>query len=260
MLMSDGVNTLSCGDPVGAAAAGVTEEASWGQGLAEPREELQEEEPQPEARACSTGRPSRHPKAPGTEQPTAPRDPLLVLGLLLRGLGRGGELNPLVDDQSLTANAICQINRFIVNTLKDGRRVVVLMEMEVLRPGHAVPAKIGNPVPYTEGKAPSLAGPWQLPSGRSLVFGPGLITAAFLLLLLSFLLMLLGELHRGVFSGQGGDQHGITKPSRSSCRWHSRAWNSRGGTNNDLWPGHGGEGGAMGIDEHCLGVKRCGAL
>uniref|UniRef100_A0A8C6VEJ0 Replication protein A subunit n=1 Tax=Naja naja TaxID=35670 RepID=A0A8C6VEJ0_NAJNA len=61
------------------------------------------------------------------------------------------QLNPLVDDQSLTANAICQINRFIVNTLKDGRRVVVLMEMEVLRPGHAVPAKIGNPVPYTEG-------------------------------------------------------------------------------------------------------------
>lgn len=31
------------------------------------------------------------------------------------------QLNPLVDDQSLTANAICQINRFIVNTLKDGR-------------------------------------------------------------------------------------------------------------------------------------------
>ncbi|XP_026576944.1 replication protein A 70 kDa DNA-binding subunit isoform X1 [Pseudonaja textilis] len=61
------------------------------------------------------------------------------------------QLNPLVDDQSLTANAICQINRFIVNTLKDGRRVVVLMEMEVLQPGHAVPAKIGNPVPYTEG-------------------------------------------------------------------------------------------------------------
>ncbi|XP_032071640.1 replication protein A 70 kDa DNA-binding subunit isoform X2 [Thamnophis elegans] len=60
------------------------------------------------------------------------------------------QLNPLVDDQSLTANAICQIDRFIVNTLKDGRRVVVLMEMEVLRPGHAVPAKIGNPVPYTE--------------------------------------------------------------------------------------------------------------
>ncbi|XP_070587737.1 replication protein A 70 kDa DNA-binding subunit [Erythrolamprus reginae] len=62
------------------------------------------------------------------------------------------QLNSLVDDESLTANAVCQINRFIVNTLKDGRRVVVLMEMEVLRPGHAVPAKIGNPVPYTEGK------------------------------------------------------------------------------------------------------------
>lgn len=50
------------------------------------------------------------------------------------------------------------------------RRVVVLMEMEVLRPGHAVPAKIGNPVPYTEGKPPFLAGPWQLPFVWSLVF------------------------------------------------------------------------------------------
>ncbi|XP_034280380.1 replication protein A 70 kDa DNA-binding subunit isoform X1 [Pantherophis guttatus] len=78
------------------------------------------------------------------------------------------QLNPLVDDQSLTANAICQINRFIVNTLKDGRRVVVLMEMEVLRPGHAVPAKIGNPVPYTEaagqaGRQPPATGPATSP-------------------------------------------------------------------------------------------------
>ncbi|XP_039224193.1 replication protein A 70 kDa DNA-binding subunit [Crotalus tigris] len=78
------------------------------------------------------------------------------------------QLNPLVDDQSLTANAICQINRFIVNTLKDGRRVVVLMEMEVLQPGHAVPTKIGNPVPYVEG--PGQAG--RQPVAPSPATGP----------------------------------------------------------------------------------------
>lgn len=76
------------------------------------------------------------------------------------------------------------------------------MEMEVLRPGHAVPAKIGNPVPYTEGKPPFVAGPWQLPFVRSLVFEPGLIMAAFLFLL-SFLLMLFGELHWNAFGGGG---------------------------------------------------------
>ncbi|XP_063150887.1 replication protein A 70 kDa DNA-binding subunit isoform X2 [Candoia aspera] len=86
------------------------------------------------------------------------------------------QLNPLVDDQSLTANAICQIDRFIVNTLKDGRRVVVLMELEVLRPGNAVPAKIGNPVPYTEGALAKYPGPSTLlgnAGGPSILNTPG---------------------------------------------------------------------------------------
>lgn len=76
------------------------------------------------------------------------------------------------------------------------------MEIEVLRPGHAVPIKIGNPVPYTEGKPPLLTGPRQLPFARSLVFEPGLIMAAFLRLL-SFLLLLFGEFHWNVFGGVG---------------------------------------------------------
>ncbi|KAM6463199.1 replication protein A 70 kDa DNA-binding subunit isoform 2-T2 [Liasis olivaceus] len=86
------------------------------------------------------------------------------------------QLNPLVDDQSLTAHAICQINRFIVNTLKDGRRVVVLMELEVLWPGSAVPTKIGNPVPYTEGASTRYAGPSKLlgnAGGSSILNTPG---------------------------------------------------------------------------------------
>uniref|UniRef100_A0A803TQ21 Replication protein A subunit n=1 Tax=Anolis carolinensis TaxID=28377 RepID=A0A803TQ21_ANOCA len=61
------------------------------------------------------------------------------------------QLNSMVDEQSLAVNTICQINRFIVNTLKDGRKVVIVMDMEVLRPGDASAAKIGNPVQYVEG-------------------------------------------------------------------------------------------------------------
>ncbi|XP_036196906.1 replication protein A 70 kDa DNA-binding subunit isoform X5 [Myotis myotis] len=61
------------------------------------------------------------------------------------------QLNTLVEGERLSSNCICQINRFIVNTLKDGRRVVILMELEVLKSAEAVGVKIGNPVPYNEG-------------------------------------------------------------------------------------------------------------
>ncbi|XP_035946962.1 replication protein A 70 kDa DNA-binding subunit isoform X3 [Halichoerus grypus] len=61
------------------------------------------------------------------------------------------QLNPLVEEEQLSNNCICQINRFIVNTLKDGRRVVILMELDILKSAEAVGLKIGNPVPYNEG-------------------------------------------------------------------------------------------------------------
>ncbi|XP_055984059.1 replication protein A 70 kDa DNA-binding subunit [Sorex fumeus] len=63
------------------------------------------------------------------------------------------QLNSLVEQELLSSNCICQINRFIVNTLKDGRRVIILMELDVLKSADAVGAKIGNPVPYNEGHA-----------------------------------------------------------------------------------------------------------
>ncbi|XP_044925957.1 replication protein A 70 kDa DNA-binding subunit isoform X2 [Mustela putorius furo] len=65
------------------------------------------------------------------------------------------QLNPLVEEERLSSNCICQINRFIVNTLKDGRRVVILMELDILKSAEAVGLKIGNPVPYNEGSTAS---------------------------------------------------------------------------------------------------------
>lgn len=62
------------------------------------------------------------------------------------------QLNALVEDEKLSSNCICQINRFIVNTLKDRRKVVILMELDVLKSAEAVGLKIGNPVPYNEGR------------------------------------------------------------------------------------------------------------
>ncbi|XP_017507103.2 replication protein A 70 kDa DNA-binding subunit isoform X2 [Manis javanica] len=65
------------------------------------------------------------------------------------------QLNCLVEKERLSSNCICQVNRFIVNTLKDGRRVVILMELDVLKSAEAVGLKIGNPVPYNEGSSTS---------------------------------------------------------------------------------------------------------
>ncbi|XP_036264432.1 replication protein A 70 kDa DNA-binding subunit isoform X1 [Pipistrellus kuhlii] len=74
------------------------------------------------------------------------------------------QLNTLVEEEQLSSNCICQINRFIVNTLKDGRRVVILMELEVLKSAEAVGAKIGNPLPYNEGHGQQQVVPSPVPA------------------------------------------------------------------------------------------------
>lgn len=63
------------------------------------------------------------------------------------------QLNALVEGGQLASNSVCQVQRFIVNTLKDGRRVVILMDVEVVKSAGEVGVKIGNPVPYNEGHA-----------------------------------------------------------------------------------------------------------
>ncbi|KAF1442537.1 Replication protein A 70 kDa DNA-binding subunit, partial [Spheniscus demersus] len=62
------------------------------------------------------------------------------------------QLNSLVEEEHMSAQCICQVNRFIVNTLKDGRRVVILMDLDVLKTADKVGGNIGNPVPYNEGE------------------------------------------------------------------------------------------------------------
>uniref|UniRef100_A0A2K5CQL3 Replication protein A subunit n=1 Tax=Aotus nancymaae TaxID=37293 RepID=A0A2K5CQL3_AOTNA len=74
------------------------------------------------------------------------------------------QLNILVEQGQLASNCVCQINRFIVNTLKDGRRVVILMELEVLKSADAVGVKIGNPVPYNEGHGQQQVAPPSVPA------------------------------------------------------------------------------------------------
>ncbi|KYO17150.1 replication protein A DNA-binding subunit [Alligator mississippiensis] len=76
------------------------------------------------------------------------------------------QLNSLVEEERLSAHCVCQVNRFIVNSLKDGRRVVILMELDVLQTADVVRGNIGDPVPYNEAPTVKYYGPSK-ESGKS---------------------------------------------------------------------------------------------
>ncbi|XP_055751644.1 replication protein A 70 kDa DNA-binding subunit-like isoform X2 [Salvelinus fontinalis] len=68
------------------------------------------------------------------------------------------QLNPMAEDNRLAPNCICQLKRNVTNVLKDGRRVVIILDMEVVKSADEVAGKIGEPTPYVEGtmnKGPS---------------------------------------------------------------------------------------------------------
>ncbi|XP_077397199.1 replication protein A 70 kDa DNA-binding subunit isoform X2 [Festucalex cinctus] len=66
------------------------------------------------------------------------------------------QLNCMAEDNLLAPNCVVLLKRHVTNILKDGRRVVIILEIEVLRPAADVNGRIGNPMPYSDGqiKAP----------------------------------------------------------------------------------------------------------
>uniref|UniRef100_H3DFJ8 Replication protein A subunit n=1 Tax=Tetraodon nigroviridis TaxID=99883 RepID=H3DFJ8_TETNG len=69
------------------------------------------------------------------------------------------QLNYLIEENTLAQNCICVLKRHVTNILKDGRRVVIILEIDVIKRAEEVAGKIGDPTPYTEGqtKAPQTA-------------------------------------------------------------------------------------------------------
>uniref|UniRef100_A0A8C8ELU6 Replication protein A subunit n=1 Tax=Oncorhynchus tshawytscha TaxID=74940 RepID=A0A8C8ELU6_ONCTS len=65
------------------------------------------------------------------------------------------QLNPMAEDNRLAPNCICQLKRNVTNVLKDGRHVVVILDMEVVKSADEVAGKIGEPTPYVEGESSS---------------------------------------------------------------------------------------------------------
>ncbi|KAK5868813.1 hypothetical protein PBY51_009790 [Eleginops maclovinus] len=62
------------------------------------------------------------------------------------------QLNFMVEDNLLAPNCICILKRHVTNILKDKRRVVIILEIEVIQPAEDVAGRIGDPTPYTDGQ------------------------------------------------------------------------------------------------------------
>ncbi|CAL8346451.1 unnamed protein product [Arctogadus glacialis] len=72
------------------------------------------------------------------------------------------QLNSLADQNLLEPNCVCMLKKSVTNVLKDGRRVIIILEIEVITPAKDVPGKLGEPTPFVEGqggKAPQAAEP-----------------------------------------------------------------------------------------------------
>uniref|UniRef100_A0A3Q3QNJ7 Replication protein A subunit n=1 Tax=Monopterus albus TaxID=43700 RepID=A0A3Q3QNJ7_MONAL len=69
------------------------------------------------------------------------------------------QLNVMAEENKLVPNCICVLKRHVTNVLKDGRRVVIILEIDVIKPAEEVTGRMGDPTPYTEGqtKAPQAA-------------------------------------------------------------------------------------------------------
>lgn len=88
------------------------------------------------------------------------------------------QLNPMAEQNQLTPNCVCVVKRHVTNVLKDGRRVVVILDMEVVKSADQMEGKLGDPTPYVEGqsKAPQTVAPAVRPlqpqNGGSMHRGP----------------------------------------------------------------------------------------
>uniref|UniRef100_A0A8C1U5C4 Replication protein A subunit n=1 Tax=Cyprinus carpio TaxID=7962 RepID=A0A8C1U5C4_CYPCA len=65
------------------------------------------------------------------------------------------QLNPMAEQNQLASNCVCMLKRSVTNVLKDGRRVVVILDMDVVKSADQMAGKIGDPTPYVEGESQS---------------------------------------------------------------------------------------------------------
>ncbi|XP_028278141.1 replication protein A 70 kDa DNA-binding subunit-like isoform X2 [Parambassis ranga] len=66
------------------------------------------------------------------------------------------QLNHLPEENLLVPHCVCVLKKTATNTMTDGRRVVIVIDMEILQSADETGGKIGNPTPYNaDGKTSS---------------------------------------------------------------------------------------------------------
>ncbi|CAH1800586.1 unnamed protein product [Owenia fusiformis] len=78
------------------------------------------------------------------------------------------QLNSMIDNNELEKFTVIELQKYICNTIQEGRRVMILLEMNVVSSGGDVGATIGNPVAYKPGqpKTDIPAQPAAQPTGQ----------------------------------------------------------------------------------------------
>uniref|UniRef100_A0A8C2XJ52 Replication protein A subunit n=1 Tax=Cyclopterus lumpus TaxID=8103 RepID=A0A8C2XJ52_CYCLU len=71
------------------------------------------------------------------------------------------QLNFMAEENLLAPNCICILKKHVTNILKDKRRVVIILEIEVIKPAKDVAGRIGDPTPFAEGQ---IKGPQSAPN------------------------------------------------------------------------------------------------
>ncbi|XP_023154281.2 replication protein A 70 kDa DNA-binding subunit-like isoform X1 [Amphiprion ocellaris] len=80
------------------------------------------------------------------------------------------QLNYLTEQNLLVPNCVCLLKKTIINTLADGRHVVIVMDLEILQSAEETGGKIGNPTLYSaDGKNSS---PKKVSSSTSVSASP----------------------------------------------------------------------------------------
>ncbi|XP_027003594.1 replication protein A 70 kDa DNA-binding subunit [Tachysurus fulvidraco] len=62
-------------------------------------------------------------------------------------------LNSLAEQNLVAPNCVCLLKKSVTNVLKDGRTVVIILDLEVIKPADQMAGKIGDPTPYVEGQS-----------------------------------------------------------------------------------------------------------
>uniref|UniRef100_A0A7N5ZXJ1 Replication protein A subunit n=1 Tax=Anabas testudineus TaxID=64144 RepID=A0A7N5ZXJ1_ANATE len=71
------------------------------------------------------------------------------------------QLNHLQEENLLEPHCVCMVKKTVTSKLPDGRRVVIVVDMDILQSAEEAGGKIGNPTPYNTGASPMKASPMK---------------------------------------------------------------------------------------------------